>query len=158
MHMAPEDGRPLQKELILVIAWRVEIGVLQADTLELREPDRQEWRVGFGITDGAVDVSGIVEEEPWVEATRQSGFQIAVKSPGIAASEISGRWGRLIRRKATNGPLLTVEEHFRTPDKTAVSGPAEGDIPIRNIDPAQVTLCLALDHDLGRVGIAHAHV
>ena len=46
----------------------IEIGVLQAEALELRGPERQVRRVGFRITDGAVEVLGIVEEEPGIEA------------------------------------------------------------------------------------------
>ena len=94
--MAPEDGRPLQEELVLVgwllwSPWLIKIGVLQADTLELREPDRQVRRVGFGIANGAVDVLSKVEEEPGVEAAAQARLQVAVQSPGTVALEDRGR-------------------------------------------------------------------
>src|SRR5262249_47861967 len=78
MHVAPEDGRPLQEELVLVVTWRVEISILQAEALELRGPEREVWRVGFSIAYGAVDILGIVKEESRVEATRQSCFKIAI--------------------------------------------------------------------------------
>src|SRR5262249_21314782 len=65
---------------------------------------------------------------------------------------------RRIRREATNGPLLTVEEDFCAPDETAIRSLAEGDIAVCNIDPAQVPLRLPLDHDFWCVCIAHAHV
>src|SRR5262249_4924023 len=142
MHMAPENSRPLQEELVLVVAWRVEIRILQAHALELREPGRQVRRVGFGIPDSAVDGLGKVKQEPWVEAPRQACLKIAVEPPGITAPEVGGRWERRIRREATNGPLLTVQEHFCPPDQPAVRCLAEGDKAVCNVDAAQVPLGL----------------
>ena len=46
--MTSEHNRPLQEELVLVIAGALEARVLQANTLELRRPDRQVWRVREG--------------------------------------------------------------------------------------------------------------
>src|SRR5438034_1020585 len=87
MDMASKNGGPLQEELVLVSAWLVKIGVLQAEAMKLRGPEREVWRVGFGIADGTVDVLGKVKEESGIEAPRQSSFQIAVQAPGVTAPE-----------------------------------------------------------------------
>jgi hypothetical protein len=81
--VAPKDGGPLQEELVCVgwhlwDAWLVHIRVLQADALELREPDREVWRVGFGIADARVEGLRIIEEEPRRETAAQARLQVAV--------------------------------------------------------------------------------
>src|SRR5262249_54500645 len=83
MHVASEDGGPLQEDLIRVggLLWStclVHIGVLQAETLELREPESEVRRVGFGIANAGVESLRIVEEEPGIEAAAQPCLEVAV--------------------------------------------------------------------------------
>src|SRR5262249_8541697 len=46
VHVASDDGRPLQEELTLVVLRRIEVLVLEADALKLRGPNGQVRRVG----------------------------------------------------------------------------------------------------------------
>src|SRR2546422_108328 len=132
MHMAANDGGPLQEDLVLVGAWLVKVSVLEPQALELRGPEREVRRVGLRIAEGAVDVLGKVKEEARIKAPGQTRFKVAVEPKGIAMSEICGWWYRWIGRKAANRPLLTIVENFGAPDETTVRGLAEGDIAIRN--------------------------
>src|SRR5262249_59636315 len=61
--VAPEDHRPLQEELVLVVARRLEPRVLQPEALELGRPQRQVRRVGESVADARVDALGPVEQE-----------------------------------------------------------------------------------------------
>jgi len=112
----------------------------------------------LGIADSAVDILCIVEEEPGIEAPRQTRLKVAVEPKGIAVPEIRGRWDSRIGRKAANGSLLPIEEHFRTPDKPTIPGLAEREIALRNIDASQMTLRALVNLDLWRVCITHTHI
>ena len=76
--MAPKYRRPLQEDLVLVGAWLVKIGVLEPQAMELRGPEREIRRVGFGIADAGVESLRIVEEEPGIETTGQPCLKVAV--------------------------------------------------------------------------------
>ena len=109
--MAPKDDGPLEEDLVcvgsLLFGARLrQIGILQAETLELRGPEREVRRIGFGSADAGVEGLRIVEEESRIEAAGQSRLQVPVESPGVAALEDDGRWYRRIRRKAANRTVL----------------------------------------------------
>src|SRR5262249_582883 len=163
MHMAPEDGGPLQEDLVRVgwhlwDAWLAQIGVLQPQALELRGPEREVRRVGFAIADTGVESLRIVEEEPGIEAAAQPCREVGVCSPGIVALEICGWWLSRISRKTTNGPVFAIDGYFSTPDETAVAGLAEGNITVCNVNTGQITLLVLVDLDPGRIRKGRAYI
>ena len=90
-----------------MIAGALEARVLQANTLELRRPDREVWRVREGRASSAVEVLGVVEEEARVEAARQPCLDITVESKGIPTLKGERFFtDRSFLRKPANRPVL----------------------------------------------------
>jgi len=81
--MAPKDDGPLQEDLVRV-SWLLfgtrldKIAILQPQAMELRGPEREIRRVGFGIADAGVESLRIVEEEPGIETAGQPCLKVAV--------------------------------------------------------------------------------
>src|SRR5262249_17835604 len=85
--VAPDDHGPLQEELVLVVAGRLEARVLEAEALELRRPERQVGRVGEGVADPRVDALGPVEEEAGEQLPGEAVLGVAVQPDRVLALE-----------------------------------------------------------------------
>src|SRR5437762_13838566 len=95
--MAAEDDRPLQEELVLVEARRLETRVLQTQAIELRQPQRQVRRICCRVARDVIEVLCIVEEEAGVVALGEARLEVRVEAGRVAALEDERLRGRARR-------------------------------------------------------------
>src|SRR5215475_12753355 len=123
VHVASDDGRPLQEELALVVLRRVQILVLEADTLELRGPNRQVGRVGERGWGLAVQRLHPLEEEPGIEPAPNARLDVAVEADRIL-------WPENRHVRGAGVPRLVIEEYLGTPHQAAITGLAQRDVAV----------------------------
>src|SRR4029077_15957552 len=88
--VAPEDDRPLQEELVVVVPGRLEPRILEPQALELRRPHRQVRGVGQGLAHAGVDVLHPLEEEARVVAPREARLEVAVEPDRVLVLDDEG--------------------------------------------------------------------
>src|SRR5262245_15629933 len=113
-----------------MIAGTFEARVLQANTLELRRPDREVRCVVNGTFDTGVDALRPVEQEAEIKAAGEPCFDITVQAKSITALERERFVTDCIFGKAANRPVLVVVEEFGAPRETLIGGLTEGSITV----------------------------
>src|SRR5947208_5953587 len=135
--VAPEDDRPLQEELVVVVPGRLEPRVLEPQPLELRRPHRQVRRVRQGGTHARVDVLRVLEEETGIVAPGETRLDVGVEPNGVLVLEDERRSGARVGWESTDGTVLVVEERLGAPHEPAVPRLAERRVAVGELEAGE---------------------